>query len=155
MPNIAAMFRQEIIRLARRQIRSQTLALRKSSAQQRRQIAELKRQAAKLKSEVARLTRQSGKDIRPQQSEDESANIRFSARSVIAQRKRLGLTAVDFGRLLGVSDQSVFNWERGRSRPRSAQLTALGSLRSLGKREVLTRIEQMGLKASKRRAVRR
>jgi DNA-binding transcriptional regulator YiaG len=154
MPNIAATFRQEITRLARREIRSQTLALRKSSAQYRREIAELKRQTAKLKSEVARLTRQSGKDITPQQSQRESANPRFSARSVISQRKRLGISAADYGKLIGVTGHTVYKWEHGTSRPRNAQLTALGSLRNLGKREALLRIRQMGLKASKSRAAR-
>lgn len=140
MPNIAVTFRQEITRLARRKIRSETLTLRKSSAQFRREIAELKRQAAKLKSEVARLARQSGKDIAPQQSQDESAKLRFSARSVISQRKRLGISAADYGKLIGVTGHTVYKWEHGTSRPRRAQLIALGSLRNLGKREVLTRI---------------
>ena len=155
MPNIAATFRQEITRVARREIRSQTLALRKASAQYRREIAELKRKAAKLKSEVARLTRQSGQNIAPQQSQDESAKTRFSARSVISQRKRLGISAADYGKLIGVTGHTVYKWEHGTSRPRSAQLTALGSARNLGKREVLLRIKQMGLKASKRGAARR
>lgn len=140
MPNIAIAFRHEITRLARREIRSQTQALRRSSAQYRREIAELKRQAAKLKSEVARLTRQSGKDIRPQQAQHESARIRFSAKSVISQRKRLGISAAAYGKLIGVTGHTVYKWEHGASRPRRAQLTALRSLRSLSKREVRTRI---------------
>ena len=140
MPNIAVTFRQEITRIARRELRSQTLALRKSSAQYRREIAELKRQAAKLKSEVARLTRQSAKDIAPQQSQDESATIRFSAKGVSSQRKRLGISAADYGKLIGVTGHTVYKWEHGTSRPRRAQLIALGSLRNLSKREVLTRI---------------
>jgi len=155
MPNIAATFRQEIIRVARREIRGQTLALRKASAQYRREIAELKRQAARLKSEVARLTRQSGKVIAPQQAQDESARIRFSPRSVIAQRKRLEISAADYGKLIGVTGHTVYKWEHGTSRPRMAQQTALGSLRNLGKREVLLQIEQMGLKAPKKRAAKR
>jgi DNA-binding transcriptional regulator YiaG len=155
MPNISLIFRQEITRVARREIRSQTLALRKSSAQYRREIAELKRQAAKLKSEVNRLTRQSGNGIAPRQSPDESAKPRFSAKSVVAQRKRLGISAADYGKLVGVSAQTIYAWEHGASRPRRAQLTALGTVRTLGKREAVTRIEQMRKKAPKKQATRR
>lgn len=155
MPNIALTIRQEITRLARREIRSQTLTLRKSSAQYRREIAELKRRAAKLKSEVARLTRQSGKDIRPQQAHDESVRIRFSAAGVISQRKRLGISAADYGKLVGVTGHTIYKWEHGTSRPRRAQLAALGSIRNLGKREVLTRVEAMRSKSPKKRAARR
>jgi DNA-binding transcriptional regulator YiaG len=150
MPNIAVTFRQEITRLARREIRSQTLTLRKSSAQFRRQIAELKRQAAKLKSEVARLARQSGKDVTPHVAKGETASVRFSAKGVISQRRRLGISAADYGKLIGVTGHTIYKWEHGTSRPRRAQLAALGSLRDLGKREVLTRIEEMRQKAPKK-----
>jgi DNA-binding transcriptional regulator YiaG len=151
MPNIAVTFRQEITRLARREIRSQTLALRKSSAQYRRDIAELKRQAGKLKSEVALLRRQSGRDITPRLSQDVSARIRYSAKSVISQRKRLGISAADYGKLVGVTGHTIYTWEHGASRPRRAQLTALASIRALGRREALTRLAQLRGKAPKRR----
>ncbi len=42
MPNIAAALRQEISRLARKEIRSQTVKLRKASAEYRRHIADLR-----------------------------------------------------------------------------------------------------------------
>ncbi len=155
MPNIAVTLRQEITRLARREIRSQTQAMRKASAQFRRDIAELKRQASKFKSEVARLERQVGKDVAPQIAEAESARVRFSPNGVISQRKRLGISAANYGKLTGVTGHTIYKWEHGTSRPRRAQLTALGSLRNLGKREALARLEQMREKAPKRRTLRR
>src|ERR1035438_2292359 len=155
MPNISLIFRQEITRVARREIRSQTLALRKSSVQYRREIAELKRQAAKLKSEVTRLTRQSGNGTAPQTSPDESAKPRFSAKSVVAQRKRLGISAADYGKLIGVSGQTIYKWEHGTSRPRNAQLSALASIRGLSKTEAAARLEQMREKLPKKRTPKR
>lgn len=151
MPNIAAMFRQEIIRLARREIRSQTQVLRKASAQFRRDIAGLKREASRLSSEVARLQRRASRDVEPGIAGAQSPGGRYSARSVIAQRKRLGLTAVDFGRLAGVTDQSVFNWERGTSHPRAEQINALVSLRTVGKRAAIRRLEELRKKNPKKR----
>jgi transcriptional regulator with XRE-family HTH domain len=60
---------------------------------------------------------------------------------VRAQRKRLKLSAEDFGKLLGVSAQTVYFWEQGRTRPRKAQFAALVAARSLGRREALARLE--------------
>ena len=155
MPNIAATFRQEITRLARREIRSQTRGLRKASTQFRRDIAELKRYASELKSEVARLERRVGKDVAPRIAEADSTKVRFTAKGVISQRKRLGISAADYGKLIGVTGHTIYKWEHGASRPRRAQLTALASLRRLGKREAVARMEQMREKGPKRRTAMR
>src|SRR5450830_1250251 len=103
MANIAVTFRQEIIRLARREIRSQTQGLRKASAQFRRDIAELKRHASELKSEVARLERRVGKDVAHQITEADPAKTRFTAKGVISQRSSLGISAAGYGKLIGVT----------------------------------------------------
>ena len=155
MSNIAVTFRQEITRLARREIRSQTRGLRKASAQFRRDVAELKRRASELKSEVARLERRVGRDVAPQIAEADSARIRFTAKGVISQRGSLGISAADYGKLIGVTGHTIYKWEHGDSRPRRAQLTALASIRRLGKREALARLERMREKAPKRRTLRR
>lgn len=155
MPNIAVMFRQEIMRLARREIRSQAQGLRKASAQFRRDIAELKRHASKLKSEVARLDRRVGKDIAPDITEAEPARVRFAAKSVIAQRSRLRMSAADYGKLIGVTGHTIYKWEHGTSRPRRAQLSAFAAVRRLSKTEALARLEQMRGKATKRRTPKR
>ena len=155
MPNIAVTFRQEITRLARREIRSQTRGLRRASAQFRRDIAELKRRASELKSEVARLERRVGKDVAPQVAGADSAKVRFTAKGVISQRKRLGISAAAYGKLIGVTGHTIYKWEHGTSRPRRAQLTALASLRRLGKREALARMELRREKAPKKRTAMR
>ena len=155
MPNLAVTFRQEITRFARREIRSQTQRLRKASAQFRRDIAELKRQTSKLKTEVARLERRVGKDVALQTADAESASGRYSARSVISQRKRLGISAADYGKLIGVTGHTVYKWEHGTSRPRKAQINALASLRTLGKTEAITRLEQMRGNVQKKRVASR
>ena len=140
MPNFAQSIKNEITRLARREIRSQTLSLRESSAQHRKEIAELKRQAAELKTEVKRLGKLCGGGISPQKSQDTTVVSRFSAKSVSAQRKRLGISANDFGKLVGVSGVTIYAWEQGRSRPRKAQIQALGLVRTLGKTEARAKL---------------
>jgi DNA-binding transcriptional regulator YiaG len=155
MPNIAVTFRQEITRLARREIRSQTQGLRKASAQFRRDIAELKRHASELKSEVARLERRVGKDAASQIAEADPAKTRFAAKGVISKRRGLGISAADYGKLIGVTGRTIYKWEHGTSRPRRAQLSALASIRRLSKTEALARLNRMREKAPKRRTPRR
>lgn len=151
MPNIAVTFRQEIIRLARKEIRRETKILRKASAQYRRLIAELRRETKKLQSDVFRFALQASRDAAPHVPEAGSGKARFSAKSVIAQRKRLGLSAAHYGKLVGVTGHTIYKWEHGTSRPRQAQINALGSLRIIGKREAIARLEQINAPKKRRK----
>ena len=143
MPNVAVILRQEILRLARREARNQTRGLRKAAAQWRRDIAELKRQASKLQADVVRLERQAYRDVLPRVTEADAEGVRFKAQGVSAQRKRLGLSAASYGRLVGVTGHTIYKWEHGAARPRKRQLAALAPLRSLGKREAHSRLERL------------
>lgn len=80
----------------------------------------------------------------------EGKAIRFRAGGVTSQRKRLGLSAADYGKLIGVSGVTVYKWEHGGSRPRKAQLAALAAIRGLGKGEAMERLAQMGTKGRKK-----
>lgn len=151
MSNIAAALRQEITRLARKEARSLTKALQKASAQFRKDIAELKRQNGKARAEIGRLLRQAAKGGVAPVAEVPAEKVRYSAVSVVAQRKRLGLSAADFGALTGVTAHTVYKWEHGAARPRSAQLVALGAVRRIGKVEATARLEALRLKAPKGR----
>lgn len=73
--------------------------------------------------------------------------MRFVAKVLKSHRTRLGLSADGFGKLAGVSAQSVYNWEQGKSIPGPKQLAVVAALRSMGKREGNTRIEQLKSKA--------
>ena len=66
--------------------------------------------------------------------------LRFRVAGFANLRKKWGLSAAEMGQLLGVSAQSVYHWESGKSRPRAAQLAAIAAVRGLGKREVAARL---------------
>ena len=55
-------------------------------------------------------------------------------------RKKLGLAAKDYGKLLGVSSLTIYNWEAGKSKPRRSQLPRIVAVRGIGKREALKRL---------------
>ncbi len=143
MSNIGTVLREEIARLARKEVRSQVDPAKKAAAQHRRAIAALKRQVASLERQVTLLLRKSA-SYRPEVSLEATAKpIRFSAKRLQSQRSRLGLSAIDFGRLLGVSAQTIYNWEHEVARPRSEQLGRLAALRGIGKREAGERLKQL------------
>lgn len=143
MPNIGTVIREEITRLSRKESRSQNDPTRKATAQHRRDIAGLKRQVAQLERQVTLLSRRF-LGTRPEASPDSTAkSVRFSARRLRSQRSRLGLSANDFGMLLGVSSQTIYNWEQEVARPRNEQLGKLAALRGMGKREAAARLKQL------------
>ncbi len=152
MPNVAIVLREEISRLARREIRSHIQSLRKAATQGRRDIAELKRHASKLRSEVAQLERQMRQAGPSEISKvDGETVVRFKAQGVSSQRKRLGISAADYAKLIGVTAHTVYKWEHGTARPRKRLLSKLAALRSVGKREALARLEQLVVKSPKSR----
>ena len=142
MSNIAAALRSEISRISRKEIRSETTVLRRSSAQHRRDIAELKRVVGDLKKKVALLEKSAWTAGKGDPSVD-LENTRFSAKGLASHRQRLGLSGAEFASLAGVSTQTLYNWEQGRSRPREEQMRALVSLRGLTKKEALARLDHV------------
>ena len=143
MPNIGTVLRDEIARLSRKEVRSQVDTTRKFTAQHRHDIAALKRQIAQLERQVALLSRKILTTRTEATTESTAKPVRFSAKRLHSQRSRLGLSATDFGKLLGVSPQTIYNWEQEVARPRSEQLGKLAALRGIGKREAAARLKQL------------
>ena len=150
MPNIAAVLKEEILRLARKEVRRQTDALKRASAQYRKDMAEMKRRVSDLQRKVTPLEKQVLRGVAAPPAEDEGEHVRFTAKGLCSQRKRLGLSAADYGKLVGVTGQTIYSWEGQTSRPRKSQVARLASLRHLGKREALARLEQMTGKGSRK-----
>ena len=146
MSSFADQLKAEIARIARKAVRAETGALKKANAQYRSEIAALKRRLSELERAQARLAKgQGGRSARQQASTDNeeagaAQGLRFRVAGFANLRKKLGLSAAEMGQLIGVSAQSVYHWESGKSRPRAAQLAAIAAVRGLGKREVAARL---------------
>jgi DNA-binding transcriptional regulator YiaG len=46
------------------------------------------------------------------------------------------------GTLIGVSAQTIYNWEAGKTRPRQNQLAAIAAIRKMGKREIKAQLSE-------------
>jgi len=154
--------KEEISRLARKEVRQQTAGAAKTAARCERDIAALKRQIEDLQRKLSSLRTQdapgpaaskkttSKKAATKKQtaktasgSGKQSSRARFSAKGLKASRVRLGLSADNYGRLVGVSGLSIYNWEQGKARPRESSIAALMAIRGIGKREAAKRLEAL------------
>ena len=143
MSELTKILRSEITRVAKREARGLVGPTRKSSIVAKQGLAALKRRVAELERAVSKL-KKSTKDVSAVfKPVDAGRNRRFSSSGVRAMRERLGMSAEDFGKLLSVSSQSIYNWEHGTAKPRSALLDKLAVVRAFGKREALAQLRSL------------
>lgn len=147
MPNLAEALKEEITRLARKQQRPETDALRKTVNAQRGEIASLKRRLLALERAVLVLTKaQRAAAPKPSASPgEEDRRFRFTPAGLASNRQRLGLSAANYGSLVGASGQSVYLWEKGTTAPRPKNLAAIAALRGLGKKAVAAKLAALTL----------
>ena len=144
MTTLAVVLKDEIRRLARKEIRIQTGKQARAVAQYRREIARLKRKQREHEKQIDLLSAQIRKGgASSEEAPSHDNERRFSARSVKAQRRRTGLSAADYAKLIGVTPLTIYNWENNKSRPRNGQFQSLIALRGIGKREAQAKIASL------------
>ncbi len=148
MPDIGKTLKDEIARIAKRESN-------KLLAGQSKTVRALKQSVAVLKQQLAQMekARQSAVDLPLSVQADSDAVVSentqgkwFTARGVIAIRKRLGLSQMQFGKLLGVSQKCVSHWEvkKGKLNLRAKTLAGLLKAREMGRREAQAGLEAEG-----------
>jgi DNA-binding transcriptional regulator YiaG len=146
----AKQWQDEIRRLARKETKDDLLSLKAENVSLKKQLAALKkrlddieRHGKKLRKTVAKVA----PDAVPAEGEDENAGprIRVTGKTVRTLRAKLGLTQAEFAALLGVTGQSVYQWERrdDRIRLRNATREAFAAIKGIGSREARRRLESM------------
>jgi DNA-binding transcriptional regulator YiaG len=145
MADIAGLLKSEISRLSKKVMREYIDPIRATTTQNRRQLATLKKQVLQLQREISKLRR-----IAPNTPTEERAGRtknRFVAKGFKSLRARLSLSADDFGRILGVSTQTIYNWESEKTTPRAEQVAAIAQLRGIGKKAAQARLESLAPEA--------
>ena len=141
MPNIANLLKLEISRIARREVRGETQSLKKAVVTYRGEIAALKRRAKSLEDQVRQLAKATTKVKVTPDPGTLMPVTRFSAKALASQRRRLDLSADRLGLLIGVSGQSIYNWEQGSATPHAKYLPAVAALKSLTVRQAAELVE--------------
>jgi len=133
MSNIATVLKEEISRLSRRELRSETNGLKKASTQYRSDIAALKRRVTAIEKSLKQFDKQVLKAAPKKLEPTATTGLRYSAKRFLAQRRRLELSQPEAGFLLNVSPQTIYNWETGKTRPRPEQIAVIAAMRKLSK----------------------
>ena len=166
MATLVNVLKEEIVRLARKEIRKHAAEAAKLTTQVERDVTALKRQVQDLQRKLSAPQTQDG----PKQTTSkktgskktaaksrtgkaagaastptaqQSARTPFSSAGLKASRERLGLSADNYGKLIGVSGLSIYNWESGKARPRESNIAALMTIKGIGKREAAKRLEAL------------
>ncbi len=136
MPDIAQVLKTEMRRLGRSEVlkefqplRDEVLELKQQLKDQRKRMDQLEKQLKQARSPV-RTPKLKVVD------EEVAGKVRLGAASIKRHRLRLKLSQREMGVLLGVSTQTVVQWEAGRSAPRAQHRAKLVQLRHLGRKEV-------------------
>ena len=98
MPDVASVLRDEISRLARKEIRQQVGPLKKINAELRRTVSALKGEVTALQRKVNFLEKQEKRRLGVAPKKSAAKAVRFSPKWVKADRQRLGLSAKEIGR---------------------------------------------------------
>ncbi|MCY3668337.1 MAG: helix-turn-helix domain-containing protein [Gemmatimonadetes bacterium] len=138
MPTLAALLKEEISKIARKEVQDQVRELKQTVREQRDAIARLEKQvgSAKAKAATKPAAKPAAKVRKPAGDTDKRKQLRISPNTIKKHRKRLKLSQAELGEILNVSTNTVLRWEAGTSKPRSKHLPGLDQLRTISKRDL-------------------
>ena len=142
MPTLAALLKEEISKIARKEVQDQVRELKQTVREQRDAIARLEKQVGSAKAKAATKSAAKPAAAKPAakvpkaSAEDKRKQLRIAPNTIKKHRKRLKLSQAELGEILNVSTNTVLRWEAGTSKPRSKHLPGLDQLRTISKREL-------------------
>ena len=138
MPSIATLLREEISKIARKEVQNEVRELKQTVREQRDAIARLEKQIGSTKAKTA--TKSAPKPAanvrKPAGIGDRRKQRRIAPNTIKKHRKRLKLSQAELGEILNVSTNTVLRWEAGTSKPRKKHLPELDQLRTISMREL-------------------
>lgn len=160
MTNLATSLKQEMSRIARKEMREEIAALRKTSATQKSQITALRKELAAIQPQLRALAKaiakatpavvkpMSADGIAPATRAKPGRKVEFSPQRLQEARKRFGFTQAQMASLLEVSNLTIYNWEGGHAAPRASRTASILETLALGKRAALARLKATSTKSA-------
>ena len=150
MGKLQATIKSEIERLAKKELHTVSVPLKRevrslkiSVSQLRRAVLSMERFAALKQKELAK------QGVRLEATPEEVKKSRLSPRLIRSLRKHLGLTQKELAILTGVSIGAAHQWETGKFMPKKEKKAALVALRKLGRGEVKKLLEEKASRIAK------
>jgi DNA-binding transcriptional regulator YiaG len=154
MPNIASVLKQEINRLAAKQVRVAVNPLRKEKLALKKAVRDLRGRVEQLEGELQLLKadQDRSKKLVIGALPAKELAIRITAKGMRSLRKKQRLSQAEFARLVGVSVPTVWQWEKktGALKVRDATKKAIFAIRDLGAREARRRLDDLPTPAVKK-----
>lgn len=141
MPNLNQILKEEIVRVAKREINQQVRILKGQLVEMRKTYRDQRRRIEQLEKELAGKADKERVIVPRTLSEDD--DVRVPRGSVRKHRERLGLSQREMALLLDVSTLTVSNWETERTSPSGKNKLGFAELRKMGAREVWNRLERL------------
>jgi len=160
MSNVVKVLKAEIARISKREAKSATQGIGKSTTWLRKVVADLKRRVVLLEKENKRLSSAMKKYQveQLQKPDEETKKARLTSKGIRSLRNKLGLSQAGFAKLVGVTTHAVYLWENkeGALSLRDKTNAALLLIRGLGAREAKEKLAEAetknrGVTASARR----
>jgi DNA-binding transcriptional regulator YiaG len=127
--------KSEIQRLAKREIRTTFIPLRREVRAMRMKLSDLSKGIASL-NRMAKEGRLEEAKPKLEATPDEVKASRLTPDRIRRLRKKLGISMRELGVLTGANLSTILSWEKGKFKPRGEKKAALVALRKLRKREV-------------------
>jgi DNA-binding transcriptional regulator YiaG len=135
MGKLESTIKSEIQRLAKREIRSTFVPLRKEVRSMRLKLSSLSRNFSVLNRFAKEQLQKVPKKALEATPEEVKAS-RLTPERIRGLRKKLGMSMRELGVLTGSSLGAVLSWEKGKFKPKGEKKSALVALRRMRKREV-------------------
>jgi DNA-binding transcriptional regulator YiaG len=135
MGKLEGIIKDEIVRLAKREMRMKFVPLRRDVLSLKLTVSQLRKSVSSLQKFVSQQEKQMGPKPFPGVTPEDMKKARFSPRLIKSLRKHLGVSQREMAKLAGVTVGAVFKWEKGKFEPRDDKKKILIGLRKFGRQE--------------------
>jgi len=133
MGKLEGIIKEEIIRLAKREMRAKFVPLRRDVRSLKITASQLRKSVAGLQRLVSQQAKQMGPKPVAEVTPEDMKKARISPRLIKSLRKHLGVSQRELAKLVGVTVGAVFQWEKGKFEPKDNKKKLLIGLRKLGR----------------------
>ncbi len=135
MGKLEGLIKEEIIRLAKREMKMKFVPLRRDVRSLKITASQLRKSVLSLQRFVSQQEKQMGPKLIPEITPEDLKTARVSPRLIKSLRKHLRVSQRELAKLAGVTVGAVFQWEKGKFGPREDKKKILVGLRKLGRQE--------------------
>jgi DNA-binding transcriptional regulator YiaG len=142
MAKLESIIKLEITRLAKHEVRSVYLPLRRDVWGMKVKLSNLIKKFTVLDRLAKEIAKTKSTEPKLEASPEEVKASRLTPERIRGLRKKLGISMRELGVLVGATTGAVLSWEKGKFKPQGEKKAALVALRKVRKRDVRNMLEE-------------